>query len=263
LADTPSKQTALQQLAEFVRESNGSVIFTQSVETAVAAADVLQDEDISAEAIYSADMSANRRQQLISDLADGALQALAAPKILDEGVDVPDVNLGIVMGASSSRRQMIQRLGRVIRLKPDNGIARFTILYVNDTVEDPETGARSDFMSEVEDAASRVVLMRQWDEDDLSAVWAGEAPRWVPDRETARASDPEVPSASTAVESDHLDRQPARVARPAPRERMLPRPKRPRPATDPTTVALLHQIEETRELLRLMRDDEARDRKTS
>ena len=130
------------------------------METAIAAADVLKAEDVTAEAIYSASMSAGRRQQLISDLSDGALQALAAPKILDEGVDVPDVNLGIVMGASSSRRQMIQRLGRVIRLKQDNGRARFAILYVNDTVEDPETGARADFMTEVEDAATRVVLMR-------------------------------------------------------------------------------------------------------
>ena len=265
LADTPAKHEALRQLAEFVRESNGSVIFTQSVETAIAAADLLKAEDMTAEAIYSASMSAGRRQQLISDLSDGALQALASPKILDEGVDVPDVNLGIVMGASSSRRQMIQRLGRVIRLKQDSGRARFAILYVNDTVEDPETGARADFMTEVEDAATRVVLMRHWGEDDLDAVWAGGGPQWVQDAVAETAPTAQVARVNAVANSASMDLLASRAPdrRRVPRSQMLPRPKRPRPPTDFETADLLGQIEETRELLALMRADEVQERTLS
>jgi RNA polymerase primary sigma factor len=44
---------------------------------------------------------------------------LSAPRILDEGIDVPAADLGIIVGASNSRRQMIQRTGRVLRTKDD------------------------------------------------------------------------------------------------------------------------------------------------
>ena len=51
------------------------------------------------------------------------LDAVAAPRVLDEGIDVPDANLGIVMSASRTRRQMIQRMGRILRRKRA-GVAR-------------------------------------------------------------------------------------------------------------------------------------------
>ena len=44
------------------------------------------------------------------------LDAVAAPRVLDEGIDVPDANLGVVMSAGT-RRQMIQRMGRILRRK--------------------------------------------------------------------------------------------------------------------------------------------------
>ena len=36
----------------------------------------------------------------------------SAPRVLDEGVDVPAADLAVIVGASRSRRQMIQRMGR-------------------------------------------------------------------------------------------------------------------------------------------------------
>jgi superfamily II DNA or RNA helicase len=190
LADTRAKKDALGDLAEFVSESDGTVVFTQSLDTAEAAAEVLREQGLLAEAVHSK-MGSRQRQNLISALGDGEVQALSAPKILDEGIDVPDVNLGIVLGASTSRRQMIQRLGRVIRLKPDNGRARFVILYVCDTVEDPEQGAREDFMHEVEDAASTVALFREWDQDTLDDIWAGTCEPWVREQDRSISADEE------------------------------------------------------------------------
>jgi superfamily II DNA or RNA helicase len=178
LADTGAKQEALLELVDVVGESRGTVIFTQSKETADAAASILEDCGLRAAAIYSEGMSPGQRQSLIDALGDEELDALAAPKILDEGVDIPDIDLGIVMGASSSRRQMIQRLGRVIRLKSDNRRARFVILYVIDSVEDPASGNRDDFMDEVEDAASKVLLFEDWDESTIDDIWGGVAPSW-------------------------------------------------------------------------------------
>lgn len=236
LADTNAKQVALRELAEVIGESRGSVLFTQSKETATAAADVLMDCGLNAAAVYSDGMTPARRQELIDALDDGTLDALAAPKILDEGVDIPDIDLGIVLGASSSRRQMIQRLGRVIRLKADNRRARFVIMYALDSIEDPETGGRDEFMDEVEDAAASVVLFREWDDTTIDDIWSGLAPTW----------DRDAPTPLAAAEPTTLtDLIPVRDAPVRRVSRPLPPPRRPhRP--DPTVAAdLLQRIDAT------------------
>lgn len=51
---------------------------------------------------------------------------------------------------------MIQRMGRVLRRKPDGALARFVIVHVEDTVEDPALGAHEAFLDEVTDVAEAV-----------------------------------------------------------------------------------------------------------
>ena len=48
---------------------------------------------------------------------------------------------------------MIQRMGRVVRKKPDGRLARLAVLFVEGTSEDPRGGAHEDFISFVLDAA--------------------------------------------------------------------------------------------------------------
>ena len=66
---------------------------------------------------------------------------MSAPRVLDEGVDVPAADLAVIVGASRSRRQMIQRMGRILRRKSDGRLARLAVLFVEGTVEDPAAGA--------------------------------------------------------------------------------------------------------------------------
>ncbi len=47
----------------------------------------------------------------------GAYPAISTSKVLNEGVDVPDANVGIVLSGSSSVREHVQRLGRILRRK--------------------------------------------------------------------------------------------------------------------------------------------------
>ena len=49
---------------------------------------------------------------------------------------------------------MIQRMGRVLRKKSDGREARFAILYVRGTSEDPDQGAHETFVEEITDVAS-------------------------------------------------------------------------------------------------------------
>jgi superfamily II DNA or RNA helicase len=55
------------------------------------------------------------RLEVLNGLADGGYPALVANQVLDEGVDLPEVKVAIVIGGSGSTRQAKQRLGRVLR----------------------------------------------------------------------------------------------------------------------------------------------------
>jgi superfamily II DNA or RNA helicase len=60
------------------------------------------------------------RQDALSGFKDGRYNAIVTSKVLDEGVDVPDAELGIILSGTGSSREFIQRLGRLLRPKPDS-----------------------------------------------------------------------------------------------------------------------------------------------
>lgn len=59
------------------------------------------------------------RSQVLEGLASGRYRAVVTSKVLNEGVDVPDANVAIVVSGSGSVREHVQRLGRVLRKKGD------------------------------------------------------------------------------------------------------------------------------------------------
>lgn len=147
LAETRMKFLALDGLSRAVRESAGTIVFTQTQDAARSAADLLAAAGCSAAAVH-AELDADEREQRLDMLKKGQIVALTAPRILDEGVDVPDADLGVVMASNRSRRQMIQRLGRVLRRR-DGKVARFVVLYAEGSVEDPFASDRvPDFYEE-------------------------------------------------------------------------------------------------------------------
>jgi superfamily II DNA or RNA helicase len=65
------------------------------------------------------------RAEVLGGLEEGRYPALVANRVLDEGVDLPEVKVAIVLGGTASSRQAKQRLGRVLR---KSGNAR-AVLY--------------------------------------------------------------------------------------------------------------------------------------
>jgi superfamily II DNA or RNA helicase len=59
------------------------------------------------------------RSTILAGLASGTFGAIVTSKVLNEGVDVPDANVAIVLSGSGSVREHVQRLGRVLRKKGD------------------------------------------------------------------------------------------------------------------------------------------------
>ena len=55
------------------------------------------------------------RLAVLESFAQGVLPVLVANRVLDEGVDVPEAKVAVVIGGQGSTRQAKQRLGRVLR----------------------------------------------------------------------------------------------------------------------------------------------------
>jgi superfamily II DNA or RNA helicase len=57
----------------------------------------------------------SERSEILDGLVKGRYTAIATSKVLNEGVDVPEANVAIVMSGSGSVREHVQRLGRILR----------------------------------------------------------------------------------------------------------------------------------------------------
>ena len=61
-------------------------------------------------------------------------QVLVAVRALDEGVDVPECGTGVIVATGKSDRQLIQRIGRVLRFQPGK-VARIYVVVGGGTYE--------------------------------------------------------------------------------------------------------------------------------
>ena len=174
VASSSAKYESLGAFENTISASDGTLLFTETVRAANHAINRL-DPVVGIE-IITGDTARGDRERILDELRDGAVDAVAAPRVLDEGIDVPDANLGIVVSASRTRRQMIQRMGRILRRKQPGRGARFVIIFARDTLEDPLSSAERDgFMDEIEAIAesARVFERTEFDELDEFMRYAG------------------------------------------------------------------------------------------
>ncbi len=57
------------------------------------------------------------RAEIIGKFRSGVYTRIVTSKVLDEGIDVPDATLGVILSGTGSSREFIQRLGRLLRKK--------------------------------------------------------------------------------------------------------------------------------------------------
>ncbi|MBU4300442.1 MAG: DEAD/DEAH box helicase family protein [Nanoarchaeota archaeon] len=79
------------------------------------------------------------REQILGGFKSGAYRAIVTSKVLDEGIDVPDANVGVILSGTGSARAFVQRLGRILRKRE----GKEAILYEIVSRETSEVGASS------------------------------------------------------------------------------------------------------------------------
>lgn len=75
------------------------------------------------------------RKQILEGFQAGMYRAIVTSKVLNEGVDVPEAKVAIVLGGTSSAREYIQRLGRVLRKRGNRHAVLFEVIVRNSVDE--------------------------------------------------------------------------------------------------------------------------------
>lgn len=65
----------------------------------------------------------------------GDVLALATSKVLNEGVNIPDASIAVILSGSGSSREHIQRLGRILRKKGDKQAILYEVVARNTSEE--------------------------------------------------------------------------------------------------------------------------------
>ncbi|WP_168582806.1 DEAD/DEAH box helicase [Gephyromycinifex aptenodytis] len=177
LARVAAKVAALDSLAPAVIASGGTIVFTGTTASATEAAEVLNRAGCESAAVHG-ELGRDEREERLELLRSGQTRSISAPRILDEGVDIPDADLGIILGASKTRRQMIQRLGRVVRKKSDGRYARLVILYAIETSEDPGVEEVPPHLEEIIANAQAAIHLRLPENIDEALAFLRGTPMW-------------------------------------------------------------------------------------
>ena len=111
------------------------LIFHERIEIAEHIFKYLRESGFAA-GIYHSKMPVKERLASISEFKDGKINILIACRALDEGFDVPAAETGIIVAGTSSVRQWIQRMGRILRKSPSKEYSKIYVLFVDRVEKD-------------------------------------------------------------------------------------------------------------------------------
>lgn len=108
-----NSESKIQKLRELLKDFSNEkiIIFTRDVEMAYR----VSREFLIPVITYRTPK--DERSEILRKFKENKYKVIVTSSVLDEGVDVPDASVGIILGGYGTIRQMIQRLGRLLRKK--------------------------------------------------------------------------------------------------------------------------------------------------
>jgi superfamily II DNA or RNA helicase len=82
----------------------------------------------------------SERSEILERFGKGHYGVIVTSKVLNEGVDVPEANVAVVMSGSASVREHVQRLGRILRRREGKHARLYELVSANTT--ETSTSAR-------------------------------------------------------------------------------------------------------------------------
>ena len=154
--------------AEETSRDDGAIALFEALRQGVASGALeLGGAPPEAVALEHSGLAGRAREDAMRGFRDGTVRVLVSVKALTEGIDVPEADVGVSVASTSSARQRIQTLGRLLRAPRDANGKRLSaaalaseppkelhLLYVGDTA-DEAIYVGKDWIEETGDAENR------------------------------------------------------------------------------------------------------------
>jgi superfamily II DNA or RNA helicase len=138
-------------LASLLLPESRTILFTERIATANEIYKQLSVRYPSRVSLYHSDMDPILKTRALDRYRSGESFALICCRALDEGLNVPETDAGIIVSMSSSPRQCIQRIGRIVRNNKKNAVKKIYNLYIKDTPESKTLPGEPAFENESRD----------------------------------------------------------------------------------------------------------------
>ena len=91
--------------------------------------------------VITAEIGRAEREDLLEHFRDGRCKCIVSARVLNEGVDVPDARVAIIVGGRLGEREHVQRIGRVLRPGPLKRAVVYELVTIG-TIDDRRATAR-------------------------------------------------------------------------------------------------------------------------
>ncbi len=135
------------------------IIFAEYVDQARKIAEALNAD------LITGDTPAKKRKEIFERFRSSPSGVLVITRVGDEGIDIPDANVGIIASGTGSKRQYIQRIGRLLRPKHGKKAIIYEI-YTADTTEKFDIKRRSEAIQNESSKQHRARTLFSYMRDD-------------------------------------------------------------------------------------------------
>jgi len=123
------------------------IVFCQYVKQAEKAYKAVREVAKGQVALLTGETNAKLRDKYFEEFKSGQKRIIVTTTVLDEGINVPDAETAIILSGSGTERQMVQRIGRVIRYQPGK-VAKIIEIITKNTVEEKIASRRCKVLEE-------------------------------------------------------------------------------------------------------------------
>lgn len=120
--EATGKYRALEKILDKNNKIKDLLVYCHSEKQLINASKILNERNIF-QSKFTGKENISERKDILNKFIKGKYKALIAMKCLDEGVDIPSAEIGILMASTSNPREHIQRRGRLLRNSPGKKLA--------------------------------------------------------------------------------------------------------------------------------------------
>jgi superfamily II DNA or RNA helicase len=125
LASFPRAKRALVRNLLSRHRDDRTIVFTALAENAY---DVARDALIP---VITGETSVKERREVLDWFKVGTVKAIASARVLNEGVDVPEARVALIVAGVLGAREYVQRIGRVLRPAPEKRAVVYELITMN------------------------------------------------------------------------------------------------------------------------------------